>query len=192
MTRTLHHGDITSLRADALVYSTNVQLMLSGGVGASLLQKYGPDFQRDLYREIDARGRKLAEVGEVLITTAPDSTLILHTVATDPLYHSDERVVAEILRQALEICSERDEIDSVLISALGCGYGDLSFAKFLELLSVASLRQESLITEMTLAVDDADFYSQLVVASEFCPVKWNQNANKDLQDNLHRSRSGGA
>lgn len=91
MKRSILQADIVEVGADALIYSTNVQLMLSGGVGACLLKKLGPEFQNELYRKIDRDQRKLAKVGEVFFSENPACPwkVIVHTIATDPFYNTD-------------------------------------------------------------------------------------------------------
>lgn len=173
MNRLLCHTDITTHPADALIYSTNVQLMLSGGVGACLLRRYGRSFQADLHAQLAASGRKLAAVGDVFLTRTPGLPWkrVYHVVATDPFYRTDPEVVRCILTRCLTECSADPAISSVVTSALGAGYGDLAFPLFLEIASELSLRDLQL-SDITVCCDDEDFFRELVDHRKHLPVYW--------------------
>ena len=173
MNRLLCHTDITTYPADVLIYSTNVQLMLSGGVGACLLQRYGRSFQADLFAQLDASGRKLASVGDVFLTHTPGLPWkrVYHVVAADPFYHTDPEVVRRILRQCLTECSADPGISTVAMSPLGAGYGDLAFPLFLDLVSEVSQCQLQL-AEVSVCCDDDDFFTELVDHLGTLSVHW--------------------
>jgi O-acetyl-ADP-ribose deacetylase (regulator of RNase III) len=173
MNRSLCHTDITTCAADALIYSTNVQLMLSGGVGACLLARYGKRFQDDLYALLDASGRRLASVGEVFVTstTGLPWKKVYHVVATDPFYNTAPMVVRRILTQCLAECSTDSDISSVVMSPLGAGYGDLEFPQFLEIVSELSEADLDL-AEVSVCCDDEDFFKELVNHRKNVGVLW--------------------
>jgi hypothetical protein len=54
----IRHADLLEAPSDALVYSTNVGLHLSGGVGAQLLERYSWGLQERLHACLE--GRRLA------------------------------------------------------------------------------------------------------------------------------------
>ena len=149
------NADIVSVTADALIYSTNVQLMLSGGVGACLLEKFGNQFQNELYRQIDSSGRKLAEVGEVFITEPKDTPwqVVYHTIATDPLYYTDPKVVRSIIQSCLEDCRNR-KLTTIVMSPLGAGYGDLELGEFIQIVSDEAAKAEATgVENLTICCD---------------------------------------
>ena len=175
MKRSILQADIVEVTADALIYSTNVQLMLSGGVGACLLKKFGPQFQNDLYRKIDQERRKLAEVGEVFFSDMSDGPwrVIVHSVATDPFYHTDPEVVRTILRQALANLAERGDVHTVVMSPLGAGYGDLKIQTFLYLVTEESSRfEQSGIEPLIVCCDFEPTIRELITASHVLQVNW--------------------
>lgn len=173
MNRLLCFADITTHAADALIYSTNVQLMLSGGVGACLLQRYGKSFQADLHAQLAASGRKLAAVGDIFLTRTPGLPWkwVYHVVATDPFYRTDPEVVRRVLNRCLTECSAALEISSVVTSPLGAGYGDLAFPLFLEIASELSLSPRQL-EDFTICCDDRDFFMELVDHRKNLSVLW--------------------
>ena len=63
--RVIRHGDIVDAVADAIVFSSNEHLFLSGGAGASLLGKHGRPLQEAMHRIMAGRGIKVAPRGAV-------------------------------------------------------------------------------------------------------------------------------
>ena len=132
MKRSIVCADIVEVPSDALIYSTNVGLMLTGGVGAALLRKFGVRTQIDLQSRSIGTGRQLAEVGEIIqspIAGAPWKK-VFHTIATDEAYRTDPIVVRSILKRCLKICAEATDVKTITCSALGAGYGDLDLVLF--------------------------------------------------------------
>ncbi len=134
MRRLIRNSDITTSTADALIYSTNTMLLLTGGVGAALSRKYGPKLQVGLRTQFQATGRKQASMGDVYEFALPDMPwkTIFHTVATDAKYHSAPAAIKQILTTCAARCLERGDIASVALSPLGTGYGDLEIAQFMD------------------------------------------------------------
>jgi O-acetyl-ADP-ribose deacetylase (regulator of RNase III) len=132
MIRRVLCSDIVEVPADAMVYSTNVRLALTGGVGESLLSKFGISAQIRLQDQSVGSGRQMADVGDVLLTEIPGSPwkVVFHTVATDEQYHTDPETVRSILKRCFRSSSQRPDISSIATSALGCGYGDLDIRQF--------------------------------------------------------------
>src|SRR4051794_37670469 len=124
MERLVINANIVEVEADALVYSTNTQLALTGGVGAALMKKCGWGIQSDLQSCSPGTGRQMAEVGDVFETQSPDHPwkIIFHTVATDELYHTDPSTVSRILKRCVRRCAELGNIKSLITSPLGSGY----------------------------------------------------------------------
>jgi O-acetyl-ADP-ribose deacetylase (regulator of RNase III) len=182
MTRRLFCADITEFQADALIYSTNVQLMLSGGVGGSLLFRYGDSFRNELFRAFNSTGRKLAEVGEVFSVTHEGCPwkVVFHTIATDPLYHTDPSIVRRILMRCFDECLERGDIRSIVISMLGTGYGDLSIERFLELTTeISNLSQYEGIENITICCDHPPFLVALLAHTEKANLGWKLQSEQD-------------
>ena len=134
MRRSIIHADITKIASDAMIYSTNIRLTLTGGVGAALFREFGVGIQIDLQNRSLGTGRELAEVGDVFETYIPGSPWkrVFHTIATSELYHTEAVVVENILRSCLRRCVAADDLRRVTCSALGTGYGDLDLVRFLE------------------------------------------------------------
>ena len=128
-------ADITQVASDAMIYSTNLRLTLTGGVGAALFREFGVGVQIDLQSQSPGTGRELAEVGQCIETHIPASPWkrVFHTIATTELYHTDPAVVTSILRHCLKRCAASKDLRKITCSALGTGYGDLELADFFHL-----------------------------------------------------------
>lgn len=132
MKRFIQCADIVKVPADAMIYSTNMRLTLTGGVGAALLREFGIGVQIALQSQSPASGRQQAEVGDVL--QVPVATgrwkRVFHTIATDELYCTKASTVQSILRRCLQQCVDAKDVRTITCSALGCGYGDLDIVEF--------------------------------------------------------------
>jgi O-acetyl-ADP-ribose deacetylase (regulator of RNase III) len=132
------YGDITESDVDAVIYSTNPNLLLSGGVGKALVTKFGQEIQERLAESaaIDLRNEsRLGAVVSCKVASMP-WRLLLHTVVTDDTYTTDPDIVRSALIRSLDICDQSYGVHSIAVSALGCGYGDLPHSKFMDILKV--------------------------------------------------------
>ncbi len=156
--------NIIKVKADALIYSTNIDLRLSGGVGAALLQKYGSEIQDKLFETIDNTGRQVANIGEVFECTVPTMPwkVVYHTVATNDMYETQAETVHSIIKYCLLDCDGKDGIDSIVMSALGCGWGDLSHSDFIDIITeVTGGLSFCGVNEIVVCCDDQTFYEQM-------------------------------
>lgn len=128
----LKHIDVVEESADALIYSTNVLLNCSGGVGACLVEKYGRHVQEDLHQILKDDDRKFANQGEVfeIVSAGMHYKKVFHTVPNDPMYNTSTVIVESILCCCLSIADVDSEIQSVAVSALSTGYGKLYYDEF--------------------------------------------------------------
>src|SRR4051812_17273539 len=97
-------ANIVEIASDALIYSTNVRLALTGGVGLALLRKFGIGVQIELQSKSLGTGRQLAEVGEIIESKIAGGPWrhVFHTVATDEVYHTEPAIVRSILQRCLK------------------------------------------------------------------------------------------
>ncbi len=172
MKRQLIRSNIVDVQADALIYSTNIQLLLTGGVGAALLTRFGPRIQDALGA---AAGRPTAEVGEVFETTLSGIPwkVIFHTVATDKLYYTRPEIVLAILRKCFRRCVELQSIKSIITSSLGCGYGDLDVEQFLRIADqVCAEFDESSIENFAIVCRSGEYFEHLRKAARTVHDNW--------------------
>ena len=133
-------GNIIEVESDALVYSTNLKLLMGGGVGAALMEEYGYDIQKCLYDAFDnseSENTKLGDIFDCKIDSMPWQK-VLHTIATDEEYVTSTETVEKIIRGSLSICELTHGVSRISMSALGCGYGDLRHDQFVKILKSVS------------------------------------------------------
>lgn len=130
-------GNIVDARSDAILFSTNEVLMLNGGAGKSLFEKYGDEFQDHLERCLGERSQ--AHPGEAFRFRYRKTQwrLIFAAVVVDADYHTEPNCVRNVLSHVFETCSRSHEIRSLTTTALGTGYGDLCPGEFAEILLAA-------------------------------------------------------
>ena len=169
MKRRIVCADITKVASDAMIYSTNSRLTLTGGVGAALFREFGVGVQIDLQSRSPGTGRELAEVGDILETHISGGPWkrVFHTIATTELHHTDPQVVTSILRRSLTRCAATDDLRKITCSALGTGYGDLELPHFLHLCAaVCAEFDDSPLEELTIVSQSQTEFDLLVRSSE--------------------------
>jgi O-acetyl-ADP-ribose deacetylase (regulator of RNase III) len=133
---TTEFENIVDVVSDAMIYSTNTRLALTGGVGSALVKKYGIEIQLKLINLSQGNGMELAEIGDVIsvkTSTMPWKVLI-HTVVTDGSYIATADIVKSVIEKAFNLCVENDATKKITISELGTGFGSLTSAQFNEIL----------------------------------------------------------
>lgn len=133
--RIIRRGDVVDARPDALIFSTNEHLFLSGGAGASLLGVHGRPLQEAMDQALSSSGRKVAERGSVF-EMAPAASWpfrLFAVVAANGFYETSERDTRRAVEQVLARCSELPEIKNVAITALGTGYGNMEIEDFVSI-----------------------------------------------------------
>ena len=129
----LKQKNILDEPADILICSANVNLQLSGGVGADLLARYGKAMQGALLAHLQTREPHCAQRGEIVVYSGPEMPYraVLHAVAINGWYESSPEVITDIVRRALKMAAEK-EARKVALTALATGFGRLTFAEFAE------------------------------------------------------------
>jgi O-acetyl-ADP-ribose deacetylase (regulator of RNase III) len=132
--RIIRQGDIVDTVADAIVFSSNEHLFLSGGAGASLLGKHGKPLQEAMQRVMAKRGLKVASRGSVFeIEPAETWGRMFAVVAANGFYETSREDTEAALHEVLRRCSEIDGVKTVAITALGTGYGNMEIEDFVAL-----------------------------------------------------------
>jgi O-acetyl-ADP-ribose deacetylase len=129
----LKQKNILDEQADALVCSANVNLTLSGGVGANLLARYGGAMQSRLHELLQARSPRAAERGDVIPYVGPEIPykVILHAVAIDGWYDTTPDVVGQTILKSLRMAADYGA-RIVALAALATGFGRLTLEQFAE------------------------------------------------------------
>lgn len=133
--RIIRRGDVVDVRPDALIFSTNEHLFLSGGAGASLLGVHGRPLQDAMDHALASSGRKVAERGSIF-EIAPAATWpfrLFAVVAANGFYETCEQDTRRAVENVLARCSELPELQKVTITALGTGYGNMEIEDFVSI-----------------------------------------------------------
>lgn len=127
----LKQKNILDEPAEVLICSANVNLLLSGGVGADLLARYGNVMQEALLAHLQKREPHCAQRGEIIQYSGSEMPYraVLHAVAMNGWYESSPEIITDIVRRALKIAAERGA-RKVALTALATGFGRLTFAEF--------------------------------------------------------------
>ena len=173
--RLIKRADILDEPADALIYSTNVLLNCTGGVGGALMGRFGPNFQRELHHLLAASGRRFADQGEVFqhVTAGLPYKAVFHTVPCNGWYDTTAEIVGSVLRSSLASCVARHDISKVVLSALATGYGHFEYEDFIRLAAnVLSEPAHNPISEITVCISDElrFFTAQNLIAAENLPL----------------------
>jgi O-acetyl-ADP-ribose deacetylase (regulator of RNase III) len=151
-------GNILDVESDALVYSTNLKLLMSGGVGASLLGRYGYDIQKSLYDAFDNGEKNETRLGDIFdckVESMPWKK-VLHSIATDEDYVTDPIIVENIIRDCLGILELSHGVSRISMSALGCGWGNMKHKQFTDILKKVSMEFENTDLEEIVVVCDRE------------------------------------
>ena len=121
----LLQGDITKLKADAIVNAANSSLMGGGGVDGAIHRAGGPAILEECRMIVARHGG--CKTGEAVITTAGNlpSQFVIHTVG--PVWNGGKKKEAELLaacyQNSLKIAVER-KLSSIAFPNISTGIYD--------------------------------------------------------------------
>jgi O-acetyl-ADP-ribose deacetylase (regulator of RNase III) len=163
--KVIRQGDIVDAVADAIVFSTNEHLFLSGGAGASLLGKHGDALQKAMHRALAGTGRKVAMRGEVF-EIEPQGTWgrMFAVVAANGFYETSREDTSRAITGVLGRCAEIPGMRSIAMTALGTGYGNMEIEDFVEIFCAVEL--PSPIEELELVIHGGIFFKAACKTSE--------------------------
>lgn len=134
-------GDITELRADAIVNAANNKLEMGGGVAGAIKKKGG----RIIEEEAVKKGP--IKIGEAIATSAGElaAKYVIHAATMGLDFKTDEIKIRDACKNSLKLAQEL-RISSIAFPALGCGTGGfplLASAKIMAQESLRHLREEN-------------------------------------------------
>lgn len=132
-------GDITEVRADAIVNAANNKLLMGGGVAGVIKKKGG----RMIEQEALEKGP--IKVGGAVETGAGElaAKYVIHAATMGMDFKTDEVKIRDASRSALELAGKL-KVSSIVFPALGCGTGGfplLASAKIMAQEVLKHLRQ---------------------------------------------------
>lgn len=151
-------GDITELRADAIVNPANNQLLMGGGVAGAIKRKGGSIIEEE------ALGKGPVEIGQAIATGAGElaAKYVIHAATMGMDFKTDEIKIRNAARSAL-YAADQLKIFSVAFPALGCGTGGfplLASAKIMAQECLRHLRQtESTLKEIIFCLNNQEAFA---------------------------------
>ncbi|MFH1338732.1 MAG: macro domain-containing protein, partial [Candidatus Omnitrophota bacterium] len=115
-------GDITELKAEAIVNAANNKLVMGGGVAGAIKKKGGKII------EDEAVAKGPIEVGGAVYTQAGNlpSKYVIHAVTMGMDFETDEAKIRKSCASSLAI-GEELKVKSIAFPALGCGVGGFAY-----------------------------------------------------------------
>lgn len=133
-------GDITQVKADAIVNAANNKLVMGGGVAGAIKRKGGKVI------EDEAVKKGPIAIGDAVATKAGalKTKYVIHAATMGLDFETDEVKIRNSCKNALKIANEL-KIESIVFPALGCGTGGfplLACAKIMAQEVLKFLREE--------------------------------------------------
>jgi len=115
-------GDITELKADALVNAANNKLVMGGGVAGAIKRKGGKVIEEEAVK------KGPIEIGEAVFTGAGNlsAKFVIHAATMGMDFSTDEIKVRNAAKSSLKVAEEL-KIKSLAFPALGCGTGGFPY-----------------------------------------------------------------
>ncbi len=151
-------GDITEVRADAIVNAANNKLVMGAGVAGAIKKKGG----RVIEEEAVKKGP--IKIGEAVATSAGElaAKYVIHAATMGMDFQTDETNIRDACRNSLKLAEEL-KVSSIAFPALGCGTGGfplLASAKIMAQECLRHLRQEcSTLKEIIFCLRDREAFA---------------------------------
>ncbi|MCB9210934.1 MAG: macro domain-containing protein [Ignavibacteriales bacterium] len=158
---TIQTGDITEIKAEAIVNASNAQLRLGTGVSGAIKAKADSELQDEMNL---IASRNEIKNGDAFITSSyglKNTKYIIHVACAD----GRSSTIHDSLRNTFNLCNEKN-IKSIAIPALGTGTGTMpmeEFAKifFMEIKSYSERENNSLEKILLVLWAEGDYKSVL-------------------------------
>lgn len=117
------HGDVSLVKAEAIVNAANTHLILGAGVAGAIRKNGGESIQLEC--------NKLAPIGlgEVVITSAGNlpAKYVIHAATMAPGGFSSLKIIEKATKNIIHICSEKN-LKSIALPAIGCGIAGVNLS----------------------------------------------------------------
>ena len=115
-------GDITEVRADAIVNAANNKLLMGGGVAGAIKRKGGKIIEEEAIK------KGPIEIGQAVSTGAGElaAKYIIHAATMGMDFKTDEEKIRVACANALDL-ARKLKVESIVFPALGCGTGGFPF-----------------------------------------------------------------
>ena len=151
-------GDITEVRADAIVNAANNKLLMGGGVAGVIKRKGGKVIEEEALKKAPI------EIGGAVATSAGElaAKYVIHAATMGMNFKTDEVIIRNASKNSLKLALEL-KISSIVFPALGCGTGGfplLASAKIMAQEVLKHLREENTsLEEITFCLYDQEAFT---------------------------------
>ena len=151
-------GDITELRADAIVNAANNKLLMGGGVAGAIKRKGGKVVEEEAVK------KGPIEIGQAIQTGAGElaAKYVIHAATMGMNFKTDEIMIRNACKNSLRLAVEL-KINSIIFPALGCGTGGFPFlasAKIMAQEVLKYLREEDVsLKEITFCLNNEEAFT---------------------------------
>jgi len=148
-------GDLTKLRADALVNAANNKLVMGGGVAGAIKRNGGQIIEDEAVKQGPI------EIGEALATGAGKlaAKYVIHAATMGMDFKTDEIKIRNACRSALDL-AKKLKISSIVFPALGCGTGGFALLASAKIMGQEVLKHlrcgETFLKEIIFCVQDQE------------------------------------
>lgn len=183
-------GDITTVKADAIVNAANSRLMGGGGVDGAIHRAGGPSILEECRRIISKIGR--CNTGQAVITSGGDlpARYVIHAVG--PVWrggdHGEAQLLASAYRESLSLAGEKG-LETVAFPSISTGvYGyPLRKAASVALETVAEgLMGKTTVGEVSFILFDRNTYEAYTEAMERLKADLEKSNNEERGSNEYR------
>jgi len=151
-------GDITEVRADAIVNAANNKLLMGGGVAGVIKRKGGKVIEEEALKKAPI------EIGGAVATSAGElaAKYVIHAATMGMNFKTDEVIIRNASKNSLKLALDL-EISSIVFPALGCGTGGfplLASAKIMAQEVLKHLReQDASLKEIIFCLYDQEAFT---------------------------------
>ncbi len=151
-------GDITEIRADAIVNAANNKLLMGGGVAGVIKRKGGKVIEEEALKKAPI------EIGGAVATSAGElaAKYVIHAATMGMNFKTDEIMIRNACKNSLKLASEL-KINSIVFPALGCGTGGFPFLASAKIMAQEVLKhlreQETPLKEIDFCLYDQEAFT---------------------------------
>jgi len=151
-------GDITEVRADAIVNAANNKLLMGGGVAGVIKRKGGKVIEEEALKKAPI------EIGGAVATSAGElaAKYVIHAATMGMNFKTDEVIIRNASKNSLKLALEL-KISSIVFPALGCGTGSFPLVASAKIMAQEVLKhlreQDSSLKEIIFCLYDQEAFT---------------------------------
>lgn len=155
-TISLQQGDITEVKADAIVNAANNHLWMGGGVAGAIKRKGGKIIEQEAVKQGPI------PIGEAVVTSAGklDARYVIHAAGMGTDLKTDEEKIRNATLNSLKRAEEL-KIESIAFPSIGTGVGGFPMDKAADIMirtTIGHLKGKTFLTKVTFVLYGENAY----------------------------------